>query len=181
MDSKLPVWLSTGELLEKYHNFCFQHHFTERFMVRLFDAQLVRGHNNRKSKNIEILESSFLELLQYVNCNLIRQLYPTGDETFPLPAYCTHISKKPEHYFENTWYSAAELLAEYPVLQYYGVFSRDFINDCVDRGLVLGRFDKGHKQVLLSKSSFQELMYYRNNQLEQIKCDITAFITLRSC
>jgi hypothetical protein len=56
---KEPVWLLTNDLIDKYHNFCFQRNITERFLVQLFDAHLLRGQANRTLKKVEILEESF--------------------------------------------------------------------------------------------------------------------------
>lgn len=169
MDSNIPVWLSTGKLLEKYHTFCYQHHFTDRFLVRLLDAQLVRGHNNRKSKHLELLESSFLELLHYINCNLAQQLFPTEEENIPVPAYCTRLYAKRIIPLDYPWYSASEILDAHRHLHDTKVYTIAFINELVERNLLIGRYDKSHKQALILKPSFQALMHYRNDLLEQLK------------
>lgn len=169
MDSKIPVLLSTGELLEKYHNFCFQHHFTERFMVRLFDAQLVRGQNNRKSKSIVILESSFLELVKHVNFNLQLQMFVMGDEKISVPEYCSSIPVSRVYELENAWYTASELIHELTFMKYLTAFSVEFMNELVERGMLRGRHERGQKQILILKPSFIELIYYRNYIIEQNK------------
>lgn len=169
MDSKTPVLLSTGKLLEKYHAFCYQHHYTDRFLVRLLDAQLVRGHVNRKSKNVEILESSFLELVKHVNFNLQSQMFMTGDVKISVPSYCSDITVKRVYDLENAWHSASELVEEITFHYHYNVFSTEFVNELVERGMLRGRLDKSHKQVLILRPSFIELMYYRNYIIEQNK------------
>jgi hypothetical protein len=77
--NKEPVWLTTKEIIDKYYQFCYDKDITEKFLVKLYDAHLLRGNTNRRLKKIEILEESFLALIIHINYNLEQYSYKFGD------------------------------------------------------------------------------------------------------
>ena len=168
MDSKEPIWLLTDDLLKKYFEFCFQRNITERFLVKLFDAHLLRGQNNRKLKKVEILEESFLELLKHINYNLHRQMYHhSKDEKISVPIYCSIEDKTMRYNLDKSWYTATELLEELKSLKQHKIYTVDFINELMHKGILRGRYDKTDKLGLILLPSFIELIKYRDYTLTQ--------------
>lgn len=51
---------------------CSVKRIIERFFIRLCDTYLLRGSTNRRLKKVEVLESSFIDLIKHINtifCN----------------------------------------------------------------------------------------------------------------
>lgn len=168
MSLKEPIWLLTDEIIKKYFDFCFQRNINEKFLVRLFDAHLLRGQPNRKLKKVEILEESFLELLKHINYNLQRQMYHSHAEKISVPTYCCTIEDKTIHYnLDKSWYTATELLEEINSLKQHKIYTVDFINELMHKGILRGRYDKTDKTALILLPSFIELIKYRNYTLTQ--------------
>lgn len=167
MYSKEPVWLTTDEILAKYFEFCFQRNITERFLVKLFDAHLLRGQNNRKIKKVEILEESFLELLKHINYNLQVQMYKFNEEKISVPNYCLIENKTTIYSINESWYTASEIIYHTPAIKYHKIFNVEFINELMEKGILRGRIDRSQKIRLILLPSFIELMKYRNHTLNQ--------------
>lgn len=167
MYSKEPVWLTTDEILRKYFEFCFERNITERFLVKLFDAHLLRGQNNRKIKKVEILEESFLELIKHINYNLQVQMYKFNEEKISVPNYCQIENKIIIYSIDKSWYTASEIIHEVPAMRYHKIFTVDFINELMEKGMIRGRMDRSQKVGLILLPSFIELLKYRNYMLKQ--------------
>jgi hypothetical protein len=174
MFSKEPVWLTTDQVISKYFDFCFDRNITEKFLVKLFDAHLLRGQNNRKLKKVEILEESFLELLKHINYNLQLQMYRFNHEKISVPNYCEIENKVTEYSLEKSWHTASEILQEMPAIKYHKIFTVDFINELMDKGMVRGRIDRTQKVGLILLPSFIELLKYRNYMIKQNQIDSQA-------
>ncbi|MBK6834036.1 MAG: hypothetical protein IPG89_07100 [Bacteroidetes bacterium] len=163
MYSKEPVWLTTDQIINKYFEFCFERNITERFLVKLFDAHLLRGQNNRKLKKVEILEESFLELIKHINYNLQIQMYRFSEEKISVPNYCEIGNKITTYSIDKSWYTASEILYEMPAIKYHKIFTVDFINELMDKGMLRGRIDRSQKVgLILFCLPFMELLKYRN-------------------
>jgi hypothetical protein len=167
MHSKEPIWLLPDEILKKYFDFCFQRNINERFLVKLFDAHLLRGQTNRKLKKVEILEESFLQLLLHINYNLEKQKFHKIDEIILVPIYCK-IEDKTIHYnLDKSWYTATELLNELKSVKQHKMYTVDFINELMHKGILRGRYDKTEKVGFILLPSFIELIKYRDYTLTQ--------------
>lgn len=167
MRTKEPVWLTTDQIIRKYFEFCYARNITEKFLVKLFDAYLLRGQNNRKLKKVEILEESFLELIKHINYNLQIQMYRFNHEKISVPNYCEIENKTTEYEIENSWYTASEIIYHMPSIKYHKIFTVEFINELMDKGMVRGRIDRTQKIGLILLPSFLELLKYRNYMLKQ--------------
>lgn len=167
MITKEPIWLTTDQVVKKYFEFCFSRNITEKFLVKLFDAHLLRGQCNRKLKKVEILEESFLELLKHINYNLQVQMYRFNREKISVPNYCEMGDVMMEYDIENSWYTASEILFQMPELKYHRIFTVEFINELMDKGMIRGRFDRTQKVGLILLPSFVELLKYRNHMIKQ--------------
>ena len=165
--SKEPVWLLPDEILRKYFDFCFQRNITERFIVKLFDAHLLRGQTNRKLKKVEILEESFLELLKHINYNLQKQMYYSIEEKISVPIYCAIEDGTVRYNLDKSWYTATELLEELKSLKQHKIYTVDFINELMHKGIIRGRYNKTEKIGLILLPSFIELIKYRDYTLTQ--------------
>lgn len=166
--NKEPVWLTTKEIIDKYYQFCYDKDITEKFLVKLYDAHLLRGNTNRRLKKIEILEESFLALIIHINYNLEQYSYKFGDNKISVPAYCM-IEQKPKVYtnIENSWYTASEIIHLMALNYQCKCFTVEFLNELVEKFIVRGKYEKTMKVNLILLPSFKELMKYRNHTLEQ--------------
>ncbi len=168
MPSKEPVWLTTKEIINKYYAFCYDKDITERFLVKLFDAHLLRGNTNRKLKKIEILEESFLELLKHINYNLEQYSFRFDGTKISVPQYCFEEQKtKIYSNIENSWYTSSEVIRITEIHANCKCFTVEFLNELVEKFIVRGRYDKSMKVNLILLPSFKELMKYRNYTLKQ--------------
>ena len=167
MHLKEPMWLLPDEILKKYFDFCFQRNINERFLVKLFDAHLLRGQTNRKLKKIEILEESFLELLKHINYNLQMQMFNSNAEKILIPIYCVIEDETIRYNRNRSWYTATELMKELPSIKHHKVFTVDFINELMLKGILRGRYDKTEKLGFILLPSFIELIKYRDYTLTQ--------------
>ncbi len=167
MHSKEPVWLLTDDLIRKYSDFCFQRNINERFLVKLFDAHLLRGQTNRRLKKVEILEESFLQLLLHINYNLDKQKFNVHDEKIPIPIYCTIEDNTIRYDMTKNWYTATELMLELPSIKHHKIYTVDFINELMLKGILRGRYDKTEKIGFILLPSFLELIKYRDYTLTQ--------------
>jgi hypothetical protein len=167
MPSKEPVWLSTDDLIKKYFDFCFQRNINERFLVKLFDAHLLRGQTNRRLKKVEILEESFLELLKHINYNLQKQMYYSNEEKISVPIYCLIEDNTIRYNIDRSWYTASDLMNELPSIKQHKIYTVDFINELMLKGILRGRYDKTEKIGFILLPSFIELIKYRDYTLTQ--------------
>ena len=164
---KEPVWLLTDDLIKKYFDFCFQRNINERFLVKLFDAHLLRGQTNRRLKKVEILEESFLELLKHINYNLQMQMYYSNEEKISVPIYCLIEDKTIRYNIDRSWYTATDLMKELPSIKHHKIYTVDFINELMLKGILRGRYDKTEKIGFILLPSFIELIKYRDYTLTQ--------------
>lgn len=171
MNSKEPVWLTSREVIDKYKVFCLDKNIDERFILKLFYANLLRGCYESRAKRIEILESSFLELLKHINYNLEKRLYRFEDDKISVPHYCQELQKPRIYQIEDNWLTATEILSIVPKLKECKGFSIEFINELVDKYILRGKYDKSNKVNVILFPSFKELMKYRNYTLEQNRID----------
>ena|SRR3989344_3473143 len=171
MYSKEPVWLTTDQIISKYFDFCFERNITEKFLVKLFDAHLLRGQNNRKLKKVEVLEESFLELIKHINYNLQVQMYRFNSEKISVPNYCEMGNQITTYSLDKSWYTASEIIYHMPTIKYHKMFTVEFINELMDKGMVRGRIDRTQKVGLILLPSFIELIKYHNYMIKQNHID----------
>lgn len=167
MHTKEPIWLTTDQVIRKYFEFCVARNITDKFLVKLFDAHLLRGQNNRKLKKVEILEESFLELIKHINYNLQIQMYSFNHEKISVPNYCEMESIGTIYSIQDSWYTASEIIYQMPDIKYHKIFTVEFINELMDKGMVRGRIDRTQKVGLILFPSFIELLKYRNYMIKQ--------------
>ncbi len=167
MYSKLPVWLLTNDLIKKYQEFCFSWDISEKYLIKLCDANLLTGHPNRKLKKHEVLEESFLQLLLHVNYNLEKLKYHTIEEIISVPIYCRQDGKIIRYDMDKNWYSATELIEKIPAIKIYKTYSVEFLNELVNKGVLRGKYDKTEKINYILLASFIELIEFRNYILHQ--------------
>ena len=166
MDSKEPIWLLPDDILKKYFDFCFQRNINERFLVKLFDAHLLRGQTNRKLKKVEILEESFLQLLVHINYNLEKKKYHKIDDEILAPIYCKIVDRTIKYNIDKSWYTATELLNELKSIKHHRIYTTDFINELMHKDILIGRYDKTEKIGFILLPSFIELIKYFYTLLE---------------
>jgi hypothetical protein len=159
---KETVWLLTNDLIDKYHNFCFQKNITERFLVQLYDAHLLRGQANRTLKKVEILEESFLELVKHIIYNMEMQMRISGEEKISVPCYCSSQDNSIRYDVDTSWYTATDIMRELPSITDNKIYTVSFINELMFKGILRGRYDKTDKIGLILLPSFVELIKYRD-------------------
>jgi hypothetical protein len=168
---KEQVWLSTDDLIKKYYNFCFERNITNRFLVQLYDAHLLRGQLDRRLKKTEILEESFLELVKHIHYNLQMQMNLIScEEKISVPIYCSSQDNSVRYDLDKSWYTATDIMREVPLITQHKMFTISFINELMLKGILRGRYDKTEKIGLILLPSFIELMKYRNYTLTQNCC-----------
>lgn len=168
MGTKLPVWLSTVDILRKYEGLCLEKNFSRKFIIKLFRANLLRGYYDSHNKKFMILEESWLDLVKHVLYNLYLQVHQISGEqiNFSIPPYC-HKTLTIRYNLDKNWYTATELLDEYNQLETDRIFDVAFIRQLVHCGLVRGGYDPKEKITQILKASFIELLLYRDYILQQ--------------
>ncbi|MDP1801179.1 MAG: hypothetical protein Q8L81_07505 [Bacteroidota bacterium] len=165
MFSKEPVWLPIHIIPERYGDFCFKNNLTERRLVKLFDAFLLRGRSHRNSKKIEILQESFEYLQRHINYNLFRQGSNIGD-VIPTPEYLNY---KYRIFYDNgqNWYTPKEILDTYPFLKHERNYTTEFIGEMVYVSLIIGKYQPSENCYYISLPSFVWLMKYHEYTVKQ--------------
>jgi hypothetical protein len=169
MYSKEPVWLSPNEVIKKYFNVCNERKIHEKFLARLYDAHLLRGKINRKTKKIELLEESWLDLLLLINHNLHSQLIPLNGEPIKIyaPKYYHTLDGKLITDSDKTWYTPSELLNVYDFLEHEKIFTVEFVGSLSDTGILRGHFNNTEKCRHILLPSFNKLLEYREHTIVQ--------------
>lgn len=165
MYSKEPVWLLPEQIVQKYEEFCFYNHITERRIVKLFDAHLLRGKENRHGHKILVLQESFDLLKGHVHYTSMKKTL--GHEAkSKRPNY---LNCKYQIYYDSNknWYTPKEILEIYSFLKYEGRFNTEFIGELYQVGLVLGKYQSSEGCYHISLSSFVDLLKYLNFTLTQ--------------
>lgn len=162
MTTKGKVWLTTKDILTKYHNYCDDKNITERFLVRLYDADLLIGYNDRKKRKVEILESSFLELVKHIAYNFACKSSYTNTESISAPHYCYQQQQKRYSEIKYEWYTATEIISYSPELLDSRYFTVEFLNELTEKFVLRGKYDASMRTNLILHPSFLELMKYRN-------------------
>jgi hypothetical protein len=168
MGTKLPVWLSTMDIQRKYEGLCIEKNLTRKFIVKLFRANLLRGHYDSVNKRFMILEESWLDLIKHMNYNMYLQIFPVEGEAprFSVPTYCHH-PKYLHFQMERNWYTPTEVLEEYSMLKHEKEFNIRFLRQLVHAGLVRGSYDPKEKIIQILMPSFIELLLYRDYIIQQ--------------
>lgn len=169
MYSKQPVWLAPNEVIAKYSNVCRERKIYDKFLSRLYDAHLLRGRLNRKTKKVELLEESWLDLLLLINYNLSSQIIPLNGEpiiVYP-PKYYHTLTGKLIYDSDKFWYTPTEILSIYKFLEHEKNYTVEFVGDLVDKGIVRGRYDNTEKCYHILLPSFNKLLEYRENTILQ--------------
>lgn len=165
MYSKEPIWLFPENLTRKYEQFCFINNISERRIVRLFDAFLLRGRDNRNSRRIEILEESFNDLQNHIHYNF---LIRSGNHTaIKIPEYL-------RYKFQNqstdplTWYTPTEVIKEnFSILRNETYFTCEFIGELVLMGLIIGKYSPKENCYYILLNSFADLIDFRDHCVRQ--------------
>ena len=167
MYSEDPVWLVPEELIKKFSDFCFKNSISERRIVRLFDAYLLRGRDNRKSKNIEILQQSFFDLQAHIKYNHLKQV-SKNEAKIIQPPYC---KKKYMIFYDRSynWYTITEALDTYSdFLKEEKNFTVEFIGELVNIGLITGKYNLSENCYHILLPSFVDLIKYRDYSVSKI-------------
>lgn len=165
MYSKEPVWLSPEQIIRQNEEFCFVHNLTERIIVKLFDAHLLRGIDDRNTRKILILEESF-ELLQgHIRYMHYKQAFKQKAKA-KRPRYLNH---KFKIYYDSSknWYTPKEILETYTFLKQEKKFNTEFIGELSKIGLLVGTYQQSQCCYHVTLSSFVELIKYMNYTLAQ--------------
>jgi len=165
MYSKEPNWLIPEDIIKVFSDFCFDNQISERRIIDLFDAFLLRGRDNRNKRKVEILQESF-ELLQD---HIRYQLYKQGSKAeakIIMPDYLKH---KYEIFYDGSqnWYTPKEALSNYPFLKNEKHFTSKFIGELAKIGLISGKYQPADGCYYILLPSFVDMMKYRDHCVEQ--------------
>lgn len=166
MYSKNPVWLLPEDILKKYRNFCFYNNITERRLIKLFEAFMLCGMTNRKSRKIEIIQESFELLQNHIHFNRNMQA-AKKDADVLRPEY---LNIRYQIFSDNSlvWYTPKDLLETYAeTVSLDKHFTTEFIGELTDIGLILGRYSPTDNCYNVLSRSFLWLLKYRKFILDQ--------------
>jgi hypothetical protein len=168
MCTRPPVWLYADEVLSRYAEFCQYNGIDNRRIIKLFDAFLLCGKNDRNAKCVQILEESFEELRNLIAYNAHIKS-STGKHPLILPVY---LKQKYQIYYESSlaWYSCKELLKIYSVnVVHVKNMNCGFIGELIRMGLLIGKYDRTEKCYHVNLRSFVYLMKFHEYTLELYK------------
>ena len=163
-----PIWLKPEDIVKKFKDFCDYNNITPRMLIKLFDSFLLRGRDNRKTKDIEILVESFEDLKKHIEYNFDKRISKEASK-LGRPHYLT---RKYTVFYDssNNWYTPKEVLHTYsPFLKYEKSFSCEFIGSLALIGLIIGKFNTSENCYHVQLSSFLELMKYQEYSLQQYR------------
>ncbi|MDP1801193.1 MAG: hypothetical protein Q8L81_07575 [Bacteroidota bacterium] len=165
MYSKEPVWLLPETIVDRYNEFCFKNNLTEKRLVQLYDAFLLRGRDHRNSKKIEILQESFEILQQHIKYNLMKQ-GSNNEDIINTPHYLKY---KYEIFYdkEKNWYTPSELIDTYSFLKNERHFTSKFIGEMAYIGMIIGKYQPHENCYYIHLPSFVWLIKYREYIVRQ--------------
>lgn len=167
MYSKEPVWLMPDEIIKKYDDFCFSNQISEKTIIRLLDAFLLRGRNNRHTRKVEILLESFEELQNHIRYTLFRQ-GSKHEAKFHRPDYLKYKYRIPYDSSKN-WYTPSELMETYAFLKNEINFNPKFIGELAQISLIIGKYQPSESCYHILLPSFVEMMKYRDFSVDRYK------------
>jgi hypothetical protein len=165
MYSKEPVWLLPEQIVQKYEEFCFNNSITERRIVKLFDAHLLRGKENRHGHKVLVLQESFELLKGHVHYTSIKKI-SKQEAKVKRPTY---LNCKYQIYYDSNknWYTPKEILEIYSFLKHENRFNTELIGELYQVGLIFGKYQPSESSYHVSLSSFVDLLKYMNYTLAQ--------------
>ena len=162
-----PIWLNPENITKMFNDFCFFNHIDEKRIVKLFDAHLLRGNDNRQTRKIEILQESFEELREHIKYQRFK-LASKIEAKLKMPIYCKY---KYRIYYDrsNHLYTPTELLKTYSdVLRHEKHFTVEFIGELVTMGMLIGKYKPSENCYLVFLPSFVELLKFREYNIDKM-------------